>query len=91
MAIFRCVGCSYFHIPEGICFAGFTCTWLPFARFHLSFFVVLFSSLILLYLLRVFVCLPSLVANKTSEADSFRNMKVKTSYTLEDGHVGRNM
>jgi hypothetical protein len=28
---------------------------------------------------------------KTSEADSFRNMKVKISYTLEDGHVGRNM
>jgi hypothetical protein len=29
------VGCFYFHIPEGVCFAGFTCTWLPFARFHL--------------------------------------------------------
>jgi hypothetical protein len=28
---------------------------------------------------------------KTSEADPFRNMKVKISYTLEDGHVGRNM
>jgi hypothetical protein len=28
---------------------------------------------------------------KTSEADSFRNMKVKISYTPEDGHVGRNM
>jgi hypothetical protein len=26
---------------------------------------------------------------KTSEADSFRNMKVKISYILEDGHVGR--
>jgi hypothetical protein len=25
---------------------------------------------------------------KTSEADSFRNMKVKISYTLKDGHVG---
>jgi hypothetical protein len=61
MTIFRCVGCFYFHIPEGICFAGITCTWLPFARFHLCFFVVLFSSLILLYLLRVFVCLPFLV------------------------------
>jgi hypothetical protein len=24
-----------FRIPEGICFAGFTCTWLHFARFHL--------------------------------------------------------
>jgi hypothetical protein len=23
MAIFRCVGCFYFHIPEGICFAAF--------------------------------------------------------------------
>jgi hypothetical protein len=96
MAIFRRVGCFYFHIPEGICFAGFTCTWLPFARFHLwgglnmryyflimgiiiyyyyailycygmcvftylCFFVVLFSSLILPYLLHVFVCLPFLV------------------------------
>jgi hypothetical protein len=28
MAIFRCVGCFYFHIPEGICLAGFTCMWL---------------------------------------------------------------
>jgi hypothetical protein len=28
---------------------------------------------------------------KTSEADSFRNMKVKIPYTLEDGHVGRKM
>jgi hypothetical protein len=28
---------------------------------------------------------------KTSEADPFRNTKIKTSYTLEDGHVGRNM
>jgi hypothetical protein len=27
----------------------------------------------------------------TCEAESFRNMKVKISYTLEDGHVGRNM
>jgi hypothetical protein len=26
-----------------------------------------------------------------SEADSFRNMKVKISYTPEKGHVGRNM
>jgi hypothetical protein len=23
MAIFKCVGYFYFHIPEGICFAGF--------------------------------------------------------------------
>jgi hypothetical protein len=30
-------------------------------------------------------------ASETSEADSFRNMKVKTSYTPEDGNVGRNM
>jgi hypothetical protein len=28
---------------------------------------------------------------KTSEADSFRNIKIKISYTLEDGHMGRNM
>jgi hypothetical protein len=28
---------------------------------------------------------------ETSEADSFRNIKVKISYTPEDGHVGRNM
>jgi hypothetical protein len=24
----------YFLIPEGICFAGFTCTWLPLACFQ---------------------------------------------------------
>jgi hypothetical protein len=28
---------------------------------------------------------------KTSEADSFKNMRVITSYTPEDGHIGRNM
>jgi hypothetical protein len=28
---------------------------------------------------------------KTSEAYSFRHMKIKISYTPEDGHVGRNM
>jgi hypothetical protein len=27
---------------------------------------------------------------KNSEADSFRNMKIKIFYTLEDGHIGRN-
>jgi hypothetical protein len=35
--------------------------------------------------------IPEGNASKTSEADSFRNMKVKTSYTHEDGHVGRNI
>jgi hypothetical protein len=28
---------------------------------------------------------------KTREAESFRHMKIKISYTPEDGHVGRNM
>jgi hypothetical protein len=28
---------------------------------------------------------------KTSEADSFKNMRVITAYTPEDGHIGRNM
>jgi hypothetical protein len=28
---------------------------------------------------------------KSSEADSFRNIKVKISYILEDGHVGQNI
>jgi hypothetical protein len=27
---------------------------------------------------------------KTSVTDSFKHMKIKISYTLEDGHVGRN-
>jgi hypothetical protein len=43
VAIFKCVGFFYFRIPEGICFASFTCTY------------------------------------------SFRNMKIKISYTPEDG------
>jgi hypothetical protein len=30
-------------------------------------------------------------ATKNREADSFRNIKSKTFYTPEDGHVGRNM
>jgi hypothetical protein len=28
---------------------------------------------------------------KSSKAESFRHMKIKIPYTLEDGHVGRNM
>jgi hypothetical protein len=28
---------------------------------------------------------------KPSKSDSFRNMEVKISYTLEDGHISRNM
>jgi hypothetical protein len=28
---------------------------------------------------------------KTSEAGSFKNIRVITSYTLEDSHIGRNM
>jgi hypothetical protein len=31
------------------------------------------------------------VQSVTSEADSFRNTKIKASYTLEDGHAGQNM
>jgi hypothetical protein len=31
------------------------------------------------------------IKGKTSEADSFRNMKIKIFYTPEDGHIGRNM
>jgi hypothetical protein len=34
MAIFKCVGYFYFHIPEGICFTGFFCMWSHFKRFH---------------------------------------------------------
>jgi hypothetical protein len=41
MAIFRCVGCYYSHVLEGICFAGFfyilhlvtLCTWFRFCTF----------------------------------------------------------
>jgi hypothetical protein len=57
MVIFKCAGYFCFHIPEGICFAGF----LPFlARgytLHISICVFLFcfSSLMLLFL--VCVCL----------------------------------
>jgi hypothetical protein len=28
---------------------------------------------------------------KSREAESFRHMNIKISYTHEDGHVGRNM
>jgi hypothetical protein len=45
MAIFRCVGCYYSHVLEGICFAGLSVsgTWLrfvrgyAFVRFHMCF------------------------------------------------------
>jgi hypothetical protein len=42
MAIFMCVGYFYFHILEGICFAGFLHFFLQvvthFTSFHLCFF-----------------------------------------------------
>jgi hypothetical protein len=85
----------YFRIPEGICFAGFSCMVLHFARFHLC-FPVLFSSLINLLASRqthtqetakltrkqnrniqMETCKVQPHASKTSEADSFRNTKIK--------------
>jgi hypothetical protein len=65
MAIFRCVGCHYSNVLEGICFAGFfyilhvvtLCAWLRFCRFHMCFSVLFFSfyfavSCVRVYLLR---------------------------------------
>jgi hypothetical protein len=45
MAIFRCVGCYYSHVLEGISFAGssVSCTWLRFCTFHMCFPVLFFS------------------------------------------------
>jgi hypothetical protein len=71
----------YFYIPEGICFAAFialSCTWLHYARFHLCFSVVFFR---LFSDSCVHVCLLAYLQEYESE----------TSYTPEDGHVGRNM
>jgi hypothetical protein len=68
-----------FYILEGICFAGFACTWLHFARFICVF---LFCSLRYFSVSCVCVCLlvylPFLVV-------------CLHTYTPEDGHVGRNM
>jgi hypothetical protein len=63
MAIFKCVGYFYFHIPEGICLAGFFLSFLARGytlHFSTCVFLFCFSSLILLFLAFVFVCLPFL-------------------------------
>jgi hypothetical protein len=63
MTIFRCVAYFYFHIPEGLCFAGFLSFLARGYTLHVSscVFLFCFSSLILLFLGCVFVCfnLPS--------------------------------
>jgi hypothetical protein len=63
---------------EGFCFLGF------FAFFSCG------------HTLHGSICvLPMLTMGKkgkiSSEAESFMHMKIKISYTREDGHVGRNM
>jgi hypothetical protein len=66
MTIFRFVQCFYFQIPEGICFAGFTCTSLRFARFHLRsginmgyYYLLLFMLFLYCYIIYVFYFLTS--------------------------------
>jgi hypothetical protein len=68
-------------------------------------FLLYFSRFILLFLACVFICLTFRVClvlprakcnhiqdtEKTNEADSVKNMRVITSYTAEDGHIGRNV
>jgi hypothetical protein len=70
MAIIKCVGCFYFHIPEGICFAGFTCTWLHFARFHLwgglymrYYYLLLlcYFCTVIVYMFFTYLCFPACV------------------------------
>jgi hypothetical protein len=39
----------------------------------------------------IFKCVGFSFASKSREADFFRNTKIKTSYTLEDDHVGQNL
>jgi hypothetical protein len=60
MAIFKCEGYFYFHIPQ--------------RETNVQ---------------SVTMCKKR--QKKNSEADSFMNMKIKISYTHEDGHVGQNM
>jgi hypothetical protein len=76
MAIFRCVGYFYFHVPDGTCFVD---RHTP-ERAKLTKKTRTGKHK-----------WKRTRKEKTSEADSFRNMKVKIPYTPEDGHVGRNM
>jgi hypothetical protein len=50
-----------------------------------------FSCAVFLRYFCCFLACVCLLAEKSSEAESFRHMKIKISYTPEDGHVGRNM
>jgi hypothetical protein len=50
MAIFRCVEYFYFHMPEGICFAGFM-PFLLFLPFFFCIFFLLFPPFFLFFLL----------------------------------------
>jgi hypothetical protein len=66
----------YFYIPEGICFAVFVAFFCTWLYF--TRFHLCFSV--------VFFCFFS-----DSNVCFLQEYKSKTSYTLEDGHVGRNM
>jgi hypothetical protein len=73
-----------FAVLEGICFAGFFFAVLEGICFA-GFFLYLARDYVFV---RFHMCK---MQKKPSEVDSFKNMRVITSYTPEDGHIGRNM
>jgi hypothetical protein len=76
------VSCTRLHFARGY----------TFVRFHMSFPVVFFSLYFAVSCVRVYLLVKQIqIQKKSSEADSFKNMRVITSYTPEDGHIGRNM
>jgi hypothetical protein len=105
MAIFKCVGYFNFHMPEGSCFAAFLpfFTWSHSAQrnnkekasrqTHTQETTKLTkeNNVRTKHKWKHAECDHLKKGEKSSEAESFRHMKIKISYTLEDGHVGRNM
>jgi hypothetical protein len=79
MAIFKCVGRFYFHIPEGNCFAGFTCTfssvgWVKsevlFRYYGVLLFIIIMLFCTVMVCMSLFVLFCSVLLNmflRTSE------------------------
>jgi hypothetical protein len=86
MAIFKCIGYFYFHMPEGIWFAN--------RQTHMQETTTKLTKKISKGNPQMETCRvwprEKKRAKKPAKQIFFRHMKIKTSYALEDGHVGRN-
>jgi hypothetical protein len=95
MAIFRCVGYFYFHVSEGFCFAALLITF-PFESASNKYTqeatkLTKENSTGTRHRWKHAGCDHAKKKQKRSKAEYFKQMKIKISYTPEDGRGGRKM